>query len=115
VVWLGGWIATQYVGVHIFSLVLPGLVGLGGWWAASGAGGRGDRSARRLLLAVAGIAGLLGTAFGFRLVPGGQSVLRPLGVVLAPYGCALLGAALGAALFPGFKSAKPPTTAATPH
>jgi hypothetical protein len=95
---IGGWIATQYVEERIFSLVVPSLVGLAASWAAGAAAPRRGPSARWMPLVVAGVAvvaGVLGTALGFRLVAGGrQSVLHPLNVVGAPYLCAVLGAAL---------------------
>jgi hypothetical protein len=97
---IGGWIATQYVYDHIFSLVVPGLVGLTASWVASAAVPRRQRTSRWLALTVAAVAGLLGTALGFHLLPGGrQSVLRPFSVVGAPYLCALIGTALWPVLF----------------
>lgn len=90
---VGGWIATQYVYDHIFSLVVPGLIGFGCGLAAGGANRRRDRLALVVILLVAAAGGVAGTALGFHLVPGGrQSVLRPLDVVAAPYLCAVLGA-----------------------
>jgi hypothetical protein len=88
----GGWIATQYVNDHIFSLVVPGLVGFACALAAGTVNRRRDRTAMVALLTVAAIAGVLGTALGFHLVPGGrQSVFRPANVVVAPYLCAVVG------------------------
>jgi hypothetical protein len=96
---IGGWIATQYVYDHIFSLLVPGLVGLSASWASSAAVPR-RRSARWAALLVAAVAGELGTALGFHLLAGGrQSVLHPLSVVGAPYLCSLLGTALWPLLF----------------
>jgi hypothetical protein len=97
---IGGWIATQYVYDHVFSLVVPGLVGLTTGWVASAAVPRRQRSARWLALPIAAVAAVLGTALGFHLLPGGrQSVLRPFSVVGAPYLCAVFGTALWPALF----------------
>jgi hypothetical protein len=91
---IGGWIATQYVEDHIFSLVVPALVGVAVAWAANLALGRHRGAARAASTAMAIIAALLGTGLGFRLVPGdAQSVFHPLDVVGAPYLCAVLGAA----------------------
>jgi hypothetical protein len=100
----GGWIATQYVYAHIFSLVVPGLVGFTAAMAATAMAGRRDRRALMAAVVVAAAAGVLGTAFGFHLLAGGrQSVLRPWDVVGAPYLCAVLGAAVFPLLFPPAK------------
>jgi hypothetical protein len=90
----GGWIATQYVGDHVFSVVVPGLVGLAAGWAGQAATPVVASLRWRLMVAAICVAGgVLGTALGFRLVPGDrQSVLHPLGVVAAPYGCAVVAA-----------------------
>ena len=97
---IGGWIATQYVYDHIFSLVVPGLVGLTTGWVASAAVPRRQRAARWMALPIAAVAAVLGTALGFHLLPGGrQSVLSPFSVVGAPYLCAVVGTALWPALF----------------
>jgi hypothetical protein len=89
---VGGWIATQYVDDHIFSLVVPGLVGFACAIAAGAVNRRRDRAALAAILSVAAVAGVLGTALGFHLVPGGrQSVFRPANVVVAPYLCAVVG------------------------
>jgi len=101
VVVVGGWIATQYVYDHIFSLVVPGVVGFAACLVASAAAGRHDRSASIAVITVAAFAGILGTAFGFHLLAGGrQSVLRPWNVVGAPYLCAIAGAIAYRLLFP---------------
>lgn len=93
VAFLGGWIATQYVRVHLMSLVAPAVVGLAAYWAVFKAGGR-VRPAT-LPWAVAAAAALLGTALGFVLTPGGMNPLRDWGVVGGPYAAALVGEALG--------------------
>lgn len=99
VAWIGGWIATQYVGVHLFSLVMPGLVGLSAWLAVNRATRLFAGSQRLFPAGAAVVIGLLGTALGFRLVPGGQDLLHPAGVVVAPYACAVFGVLAGVALF----------------
>src|SRR4051812_21989860 len=86
---VGGWIATQYVGVHLMSLVAPAVVGLAASWAVGAAARR--QTSRLLVLALAAVAAVLGTALGFRLTPGGQSPLHPAGEVGAPYLAALVG------------------------
>lgn len=88
----GGFVSTQYVGAQYFSVLAPALVGLAASWAVTAAAGRG--AGRRLpLLTVAVAAALLGTALGFRLVPGGgQGVLAPAGDVAPPYLAAVVGA-----------------------
>jgi peptidoglycan/LPS O-acetylase OafA/YrhL len=96
----GGWIATQYVNDHIFSLVVPGLVGFACALAAGAVNRRRDRDAMVAMLTVAAVGGVLGTALGFHLVPGGrQSVFRPANVVVAPYLCAVVGAVAWRLLF----------------
>jgi hypothetical protein len=99
VVVVGGWIATQYVGDHIFAELLPGLVGLACGFAANLGGPPRDRWAAVTLATISVAAAVLATALGFRLVPGGQSVLRPFSVVGAPYLCAVAGALLWPVLF----------------
>jgi hypothetical protein len=95
----GGWIATQYVRVHLMSLAAPAVVGLAASWAVSRAGGR----LRPLVLGrgLAAAAALLGTALGFVLTPGGQNPLRDWGVVGGPYLAALVGVLLGPLLLGG--------------
>jgi hypothetical protein len=85
---VGGAIVTQYVDDHIFCLVVPGLFGLATAAVATGAG------EGRHAVPTAVCAALLGTALGFRLTPGGQSVLHPWHEVGPPYLCAALGALL---------------------
>ena len=93
----GGWIATQYVRVHLMSLAAPAVVGLAAAFVV-------PRAARRLhpplaSWIVAGLAALLGTALGFALTPGGQNPLRQWSVVGGPYLAALVGVALGPLVF----------------
>jgi hypothetical protein len=96
-VFLGGVIASEYVRDHIFSLIVPALVGVGACWPALVVLHRSGRSAaelRRLTLLVSGFAGfcgVLGTALGFRLDPGGPpQILSPWRLVGLPYVFALL-------------------------
>lgn len=91
-VYLGGMIASEYVRTHIFALVVPALVGVGACWPALVVCHRSRRGAtaiRRLTLAVSGVAaccGLLGTALGFRLDPGGPpQIIHPWSLVGLPY------------------------------
>ena len=42
--------------------------------------------------AIGGFAAILGTAFAFRLVTGGQDPFGPAGTVLPPYASAVVGA-----------------------
>lgn len=86
----GGWVATQYVGVHVMSLIAPALVGLAAS-AATTAAVRQGAGARRIALVVAAGAAVLGTALGFRFTPGGESPLSPAGHVGPPYAAALAG------------------------
>lgn len=93
---LGGAIVTQYVDTHVFSLVAPALLGVSCGWVTEAAAGRRLRGAA--LAAAAGA--LLGTALGFRLVPGGPGVLSSWAEVGPPYLCAVA-AALGWPLLSG--------------
>ena len=95
--YVGGWIATQYVRVHLMSLVAPAVVGLAASWAVSRAGGRLRLPAVTWATAAAGA--LLGTALGFVLTPGGQNPLRDWGLVGGPYLAALVGVAFGPLVF----------------
>ena len=97
VAYAGGWVATQYVRVHLMSLAAPAVVGLAAAFIV-------PRAARRLrpplaCWLAAAVAALLGTALGFALTPGGQNPLRQWGVVGGPYLAALVGVALGPLVF----------------
>jgi hypothetical protein len=93
VAYLGGWIGTQYVRVHLMSLAAPALIGLAAAWGIPLAARRLGSPA--LLWALAVLAALLGTALGFALTPGGQNPLRQWDVVGGPYLAALAGVAAG--------------------
>jgi hypothetical protein len=86
---VGGAITTQYVGVHVFSLLVPGLLGLAAGWVTAAAGRTGSVAS-----ALAVVSALLATALGLRLQPGGASLVHPVGDVVPPYLCAI-GGALG--------------------
>ena len=94
---LGGVVASEYVDAALFSLVTPALVGIAcGATAMAAAGVRAHRPEdrgvhRRIRLLAAGLA-VLGTAYGFRLVPGASSAFTPVGTVLPPYLAAAAGA-----------------------
>jgi hypothetical protein len=93
----GAAFASEYVDVHLISLVAPALVGLGCGAAASLAN-RGQ--ADRLIVVMSLLPALLGTALGFRLQPGGgQSVVSPAWEVGPPYLAAVLGTAAWPLLF----------------
>lgn len=97
---LGGFVATQYVDTRYFSVVAPGLVGLATSWAVSAATGRSSSGRRTwAFVAIACVAAVFGTALGFRLVPGGQSLVSPIGEVGPPYLAAVVGALAWPALF----------------
>ena len=88
-------VVSEYVGAAWFAEITPFLLGLACAVAAAAAArthghGRLDIAVR----AIGGLAGVLGTALAFRLVPGSLSPFHPAGTVLPPYGCALLGAAV---------------------
>lgn len=91
--YVGGWIATQYVRVHLMSLVAPAVVGLAASWAVFRAGDR--LWPRALTWGAAAAAALLGTALGFVLTPGGQNPVQDRALVGGPYLAALVGVALG--------------------
>jgi hypothetical protein len=95
----GGFVATEYVGTRYFSVVAPGLVGLAAAWAVSAAAGPVAGRRRAVLLVVAAAAAIVGTALGFRLVPGGQSLFTPWGDVGPPYLAAVVGVVVWPAVF----------------
>ncbi|HVW80055.1 MAG TPA: hypothetical protein VHB69_03830 [Mycobacteriales bacterium] len=93
---VGGWIYSQYVEVHIFSWLVPALLGVAG---SSVAGALLHRVAAirqridRLPLLAGAIAAVLGTALGFRLFPHGpHDPLHPWHEVGLPYICAVVAA-----------------------
>lgn len=90
---VGGWIGTQYVDVHFFSVVAPGLVGLGtGWAATAAAGGASAPRARRMTLLVGAVAAVLSAGLAFRLESGGgQDPVGSWGEVGPPYLAAVIG------------------------
>ncbi|HEU5034662.1 MAG TPA: hypothetical protein VFT62_07900 [Mycobacteriales bacterium] len=97
----GGWVATQYVGVHVMSLVAPALIGLAAGAATAAVTGRPRPPATPgiVVLAIALGAAVLGTALGFRLTIGGGSPLHPAGDVGPPYLAALGGVLAWPVLF----------------
>jgi hypothetical protein len=84
---VGGVIATQYVGVHVFSWLVPGLLGIAAGWVTAAAARTGSVAS-----AVAVVSGVLATALGLRLQPGGASLLHPVSDVVPPYLTAIAGA-----------------------
>jgi len=94
----GGWVATQYVRSHYFSVIAPGIVGIAVAGAAVTAL-RGDVRARRIALGVAAAAAVLSAALAFRLTLGGQNPLHPAGRVVPPYVAAIVGVAAWPLLF----------------
>lgn len=95
---VGGWIAAQYVEVHIFSWLFPALVGLAAAWLGGLAVGR-DGIPGLAVSALGAVGGLLATALGFRLFPHGPSdPLHPWSQNWLPYVCSVGGAALWLAL-----------------
>lgn len=87
---VGGWIYSQYVEVHIFSWLVPALIGVAG---ASGAMVRRKAGPPSRPMIVGVMAGLLGTAFGFRLFPHGpHDPLHPWHEVGLPYAAAFVAA-----------------------
>lgn len=89
---LGGWIYSQYVEVHVFSWLVPMLIAVAG--ASLGAWRRQGPPMRQPAV-IGVIAGLLGTAFGFRLFPHGpHDPLHPWHEVGLPYICTVLAAVL---------------------
>jgi len=105
VAFVGGWIATQYVRVHLMSLAAPAVVGLAAAFVVPRAARR-IRPAAAWLIAV--VVSLLGTALGFALTPGGQNPLKQWGVVGGPYLAALVGVVLGPLVFGRPGGSQPP-------
>lgn len=95
-----GWVETQYVRVHLMSLIAPGVGGLAAAWACTAAVGRYGRRLRWLVLGSAAVAALLGAALAFRVNSGGGlSPTHPLGRVGPPYLASLAGIALWQLVF----------------
>jgi len=98
IAYVGGWVATQYVRVHLMSLAAPAVVGVGAAWAVTAAGARRVRPAA-LTWGLAVAAALLGTALGFVLTPGGEDPLQRWSLVAGPYLAAVAGVAAGRLVF----------------
>lgn len=107
---IGGWIYAQYVEVQTFSWLVPILIGAGASWAcASGWQRGGGLFAPAIVIGV--VAGLCGTAFGFRLYPHGpHDPLRPWHEVGLPYLCAIIGAVVWPFVLGPPRRPKPPAT-----
>ncbi|HWA67879.1 MAG TPA: hypothetical protein VG899_16065 [Mycobacteriales bacterium] len=99
---VGGWIYSQYVEVHIFSWLVPALIGVAGSSASSALAARrtpmnAARQVNRICVLTGAVAAVLGTALGFRLFPHGpHDPLHPWHEVGLPY----LAAAVAAVLWP---------------
>jgi hypothetical protein len=106
---IGGWIYAQYVEVPTFSWLVPVLIGVAASTATTSAWQRGGGWSRPAV-AIAVVASLCGTAFGFRLFPHGpHDPLHPWHLVGTPYICTVLGAVLWPlALGPPRKSKRTP-------
>src|SRR3954447_10662107 len=88
-------VVSEYVGAKWFAEITPFLLGLACATAATSAARTHGRGRLDLVMrAIGGVAAVLGTAFAFRLVTGGQDSFGPAGTVLPPYGFALAGAAV---------------------
>lgn len=97
---VGGWVGTQYVRVHLMSLLAPLLGGLAAAWATRAATGRAASTVRGRVLLTAAVAAVVGAALAFRVnAGGGLSPLHPLGRVGPPYLAALLGVAVWPLVF----------------
>jgi hypothetical protein len=87
----GGWVAQQYVNVHLMSLIAPALLGLAACWAATAAAGPRSAGQRPLVLLIAAAGAVLGTALGFHLFGRPVTPLHPARQVGLPYLTALAG------------------------
>lgn len=95
---VGGWIAAEYVEVHLFSWLFPMLVGLAATAVAGLASYRRGLDTVPVTI-IGAVAGLLGTALGFRLYPHGpDDPLTPWSEVWFPYLCSVIGAGLWSVL-----------------
>jgi hypothetical protein len=88
---LGGVVSTQYVGAQFFSVVTPFLTGVACGVAALMAARPASSRARTYVRLVAAGLAIVGAAYGFRFVPGGESALHPAGRVVPPYVAAAAG------------------------
>lgn len=88
-------VVSEYVGAKGFAEITPFLLGLACAAVAATAARTHGRGRIDVVVRILGaVAAVLGTAFAFRLVPGGQSPFTPAGTVLPPYASALAGAAV---------------------
>jgi len=95
-----GWVETQYVRVHLLSLLAPLVGGLAAAWACTAAAGKGGRQHKAAVLAISGAAAVLGGALAFRVnSDGGLSAVHPLGRVGPPYLAAVVGVLLWQLVF----------------
>lgn len=99
VAYLGGWVGTQYVRVHLMSLLAPGLAGVVAAWVVTAVA---RDLPRRIAYGLAAAGAVLAAALAFRIGPdGGYSPLHPLQRVGPPYLVAVVGVALWPLLLSG--------------
>jgi hypothetical protein len=95
-----GWVETQYVRVHLMSLVAPIVGGLAAGWACKAAAGKDGQRIRTVVLAIACVSAVLGAALAFRLNSGGGlSPTTPIGRVGPPYLMSIVGVVLWQLVF----------------
>ena len=103
-----GWVETQYVRVHLMSLVAPLVGGLAASWACTTAAGRLGWRLRWTVLGIAAVAAVGGAALAFRVNSGGGlSPVQPVGRVGPPYLAAVLGVVLWPLVFGGPRGQPP--------
>lgn len=93
------WTGTEYINVRLMSLIVPGLVGLAGCWAAFAAAGVRRPGDLRAVPVIAAVGAVLATALGVRLFGTPLTPVSPLYQVGPPYLVALVGVAAWPVLF----------------
>ncbi len=88
----GGAVSSEYVGTTAFDVIVPFLVGVAVGAVAVAAAGRPEPRTRLLVRAVAVLYAVVGAAYGYRLVVGGQDPFGPFTDVAPAYAAAAAGA-----------------------
>lgn len=90
---VGGAITSEYVGTGAFAVITPFLVGVACGAVAVAAAGRVPRPAGLRWVRLIGVLfALIGTAYGYRFVVGGEDPFGPAGSRIGPYVAAAVGA-----------------------
>lgn len=90
---VGGAVTSEYVGTGAFAVITPFLLGVACGAASIAAAGRVSRPAGLRWVRLVGVLfALIGTAYGYRFVVGGEDPFGPAGSRIGPYVAAAVGA-----------------------